>query len=371
MSKYDTINVEVIYMSISKINSKSPSSKVRSLEYDKRERDFEAEVLLDSTINDMDEEMVELYRKRIGTDLTNVEVLKARGFIREKNNTFYFTKAGMLLFGKSPTIYLPSARVRVLKFEGSEFQVGTEMNIVKDKTFDSCLYKTIEQAKDFITSQLREFTHLNEEGIFETIPEYPEFAWYEGLVNAVKHRDYSNYGEHITVKLYDDRLEILSSGKLGGFVAIETMKTKRYSRNPQIARVLNELGIVRELNEGVKRIYSEMERFYLKAPVYSEPDKNSVLLVLENNVVMRSKRKTKSMLKSDNIGHNWEDLSYVERQVLQAIYDKGEVTSDDVSKIINRGKNTAIKLLNRLQEKKLIEWTGTSKYDNNGRYIIK
>lgn len=234
-------------MSISKINSKSPSSKVRSLEYDKREKDFEAEVLLDSTINDMDEEMVELYRKRIGTDLTNVEVLKARGFIREKNNTFYFTKAGMLLFGKSPTIYLPSARVRVL----------------------------------------------------------------------------------------------------------------------------NELGIVRELNEGVKRIYSEMERFYLKAPVYSEPDKNSVLLVLENNVVMRSKRKTKSMLKSDNIGHNWEDLSYVERQVLQAIYDKGEVTSDDVSKIINRGKNTAIKLLNRLQEKKLIEWTGTSKYDNNGRYIIK
>lgn len=54
------------------------------------------------------------------------------------------------------------------------------------------------------------------------------------------------------------------------------------------------------------------------------------------------------------------------RQVLQAIYDKGEVTSDDVSKIINRGKTTAVKLLNGLQEKKLIEWTGTSKSDNKG-----
>lgn len=364
-------NKDEVYCRQGDSSIKLTSDQVRSLEYDKRERDFEAEVLLDSTINDMDEEMVELYRKRIGTDLTNVEVLKARGFIREKNNTFYFTKAGMLLFGKNPTIYLPSARVRVLKFEGSEFQVGTEMNIVKDKTFDSCLYKTIEQAKDFIASQLREFTHLNEEGIFETIPEYPEFAWYEGLVNAVTHRDYSNYGEHIIVKLYDDRLEILSPGKLGGFVTIETMKTKRYSRNPQIARVLNELGIVRELNEGVKRIYSEMERFYLKAPVYSEPDKNSVLLVLENNVVMRSKRKTESMLKSDNIGNSWEDLSYAERLVLQAIYDKGEITSDEASKIIDRGKTTAVKLLNGLQEKKLIEWTGTSKSDNKGRYIIK
>ena len=61
--------------------------------------------------------------------------------------------------------------------------------------------------------------------------------------------------------MYDDRLEIASPGKLGGFVTIDTMKTKRYSRNPQIARVLNELGVVRELNEGVKRIYSEMGDF--------------------------------------------------------------------------------------------------------------
>lgn len=57
--------------------------------------------------------------------------------------------------------------------------------------------------------------------------------------------------------------------------------------------------------------------------------------------------------------------------MLQAIYDKGEVTSDDISKIIDRGKTTAVKLLNGLQEKKLIEWTGTSKSDNKGRYIIK
>lgn len=26
---------------------------------------------------------------------------------------------------------------------------------------------------------------------FKTVPEYPEFAWFEGLVNAVTHRDYS------------------------------------------------------------------------------------------------------------------------------------------------------------------------------------
>lgn len=364
-------NKDEVYCRQGDSSIKLTSDQLRSLEYDRKERDFEAEVLIDSSVDDIDIDMVELYKKKIGTKVSNEQVLKARGFLREKQGELHLTKSGMLLFGKNPSVYLPSARVRVLKFEGNDFQVGTEMNIVKDRTFDSCLYKTIEQARDFINSQLREFTHLNQEGIFETVPEYPEFAWYEGLVNAVTHRDYSNSGEHITIKLFDDRLEICSPGRLGGFVTLDTMRTKRYSRNPQIARVLNEMGIVRELNEGVKRIYSEMQRFFLKDPIYSEPDRNSVLLVLDNNIVMRSKRKEESMLKDNTIQDKWEDLNYLEKQVLTTIFDKGEISSEETAKLINRGKTTAVKLLNKLVDMNLIVWTGTSKSDNKGKYIIK
>ena len=67
----------------------------------------------------------------------------------------------------------------------------------------------------------------------------------------------------------------------------------------------------------------------------------------------------------------WDILNYAERQVLQVINDKGEVTSDDVSKIINRGKTTAVKLLNKLIDLDLIVWTGTSKKDSYGRYKMK
>ena len=364
-------NKDEVYCRQGDSSIKLTSDQVRSLEYDRKERDFEAEVLIDSSIDDIDEDMVTLYKKKLGTKVSTEQILKARGFLREKQGNLHLTKAGMLLFGKNPSVYLPSARVRVLKFEGNDFQVGTEMNIVKDRTFDSCLYKTIEQARDFINSQLREFTHLNSEGIFETVPEYPEFAWYEGLVNAVTHRDYSNNGEHITIKLFDDRLEICSPGRLGGFVTLDTMRTKRYSRNPQIARVLNELGIVRELNEGVKRIYTEMQRFFLKDPIYSEPDRNSVLLVLDNNIIMRSKRKEESILKDNTIQDKWEELNYLEKQVLTTIFDKGEISSEETAKIINRGKTTAVKMLNKLVDMNLIVWTGTSKADNKGRYIMK
>ncbi len=365
-------NKDEVYLRQGDSSIKLNTEQVRSLEYEKRERNFESEVLKMSSTDDIDLEVMDIYKNKIGaTEIPNEQVLKARGFLVEDNGKLCFTKAGMLLFGKNPSVYLPSARVRVLKFEGINFQVGTEMNIVKDRTFDKCLYKTLEETRDFINSQLREFTHLNQQGIFETVPEYPEFAWYEGLVNAVTHRDYSNTGEYITVKLFDDRLEILSPGKLSGFITLDNMKTERYSRNPQIARVLTEFGIVRELNEGVKRIYSEMQRFYLKDPIYSEPNQHAVLLVLDNNIVMRSKRKNETMLKNSEIEQKWVQLNYQERQVLQAIYDKGEITSVEVAEIIKRGKTTAVKLLNRLVDYDLIVWTGTTKYDKFGRYILK
>ena len=365
-------NKEEVYLRQGDSSIKLNSEQIRSLEYERQERNFESEVLNGTSINDIDLEVMDIYKNKIAApQLSNEQILKSRGFLDENHGNFSLTKAGMLLFGKNPSIYLPSARVRVLKFEGINFEVGTNMNIVKDRTFDKCLYKILEEAKDFINSQLREFTHLNPQGIFETVPEYPEFAWYEGLVNAVTHRDYTNTGEYITVKIFDDRLEIASPGKLGGFVTLENMQTKRYSRNPQIARVLNELGIVRELNEGVKRIYSEMRNFYLKDPIYSEPDRHSVLLVLDNNIVMRRKRKTETMLKNNDINDKWKKLNYQEQKVLQAIYDKGEITSEEVAKIIDRGKTTAVKLLNRLISEGLIIWTGTSRSDTHGRYIIR
>ena len=41
---------------------------------------------------------------------------------------------------------------------------------------------------------------------FTTVPEYPNYAWFEGLVNAVAHRDYSIRGEYIRVYIFDDRM---------------------------------------------------------------------------------------------------------------------------------------------------------------------
>ena len=77
-------------------------------------------------------------------------------------------------------------------------------------------------------------------------------------------RDYAYRGDYVRVSVFDDRLEIVSPGALPNIVTLDNMMTTRYSRNPRIARTLVEFGWVRELNEGVPRIYSEMQSMLLK-----------------------------------------------------------------------------------------------------------
>ena len=87
--------------------------------------------------------------------------------------------------------------------------------------------------------------------------------------------------------MYDDRLEIFSPGKLPNLVTVENIRETRFSRNPQIARVFTEFGLVRGLNDGVKRIYADMKEQNLDSPIYTESDK-SVTLILKNRIEERN-----------------------------------------------------------------------------------
>ncbi len=62
------------------------------------------------------------------------------------------------------------------------------INIVKDEVVELPLPRLLLRMKDILASQMREFQTLDEDGTFKKHPEYPEFAWLEGLVNAVTHR---------------------------------------------------------------------------------------------------------------------------------------------------------------------------------------
>lgn len=248
-------------------------------------------------------------------------------------------------------------------------ETGRRLNIVKDRTFDGPLPKVIEGVKEMVSSQLREFQYLSDDGRFKIIPEYPEFSWFEGLVNAVTHRNYAYSGDHIRVMMYDDRMEILSPGKLPNVVTLENMRNTRWARNPIIARTLTEFGWVRELNEGVQRIYDEMASFFLNDPIFEEPNDASVQLTLENSITSRVLRRQDAL--TNSIGQAaFEGLNEYEFAAMQYVYAKGRVTVGELSEYLGRSVKISRPTLRGLVDKGLLDWHGSNSRDPSQYYDL-
>ncbi len=359
---------KTVFLWISDKSKEISHDQITQLEYDKGQRFFEEREIEDATIEeDIDKEILQDYWKKMKTTapVDTSATLKARGLI--KNG--HLTNAAILLFGNNPTKFLPQARVRFLRYDGMKKETGQRINIIKEKTFDKALPRLLPEIKEFISSQLREFQFLNEQGKFEEIPEYPEFAWLEGIVNALTHRDYSISGDHIRISMYDDRLEIFSPGKLPNIVTLGNMKHTRFSRNPKVARIMTELGWVKELNEGVNRIYDEMQAYFLQKPRYSEPNDRAVQLVLENSITTRNMRVTNQL--EILLAEQWDTLSTEERIVLQYMYCAEQTKAKDIATLLHKGVITARKILKKLIDRNIVEWRGTSIRDPKQYYVIK
>ena len=353
---------------------KLTDEQIQVLKMDRPDVSFEDELVPYATIDIIDKEVLSIYKQKIDAeDKSDEEVLRARGFLRESivNGQKLLTKAGVLLFAQDPSIYLPTARIRIVKFDGNEMLPGKELNIIKDKTFALPLYKAIKEVPEFVHTQLRDSTHLNSEGEFETIPEYPEFTYVEGITNAVTHRNYVMGGEYIKIFIYNNRMEIRSPGKLAGLVTLENLQTERYSRNRVIARTLTEFGVVRELSEGIPRIYREMKKYFLEEPEFKVTSSDIFILTLKNNYLSRNARQEDDLKKNSAISDNWNNFNETERKILQFLADRDGAKNSEIANFIERSPSTTRKILAELKNKNIIYWNGISQNDPKGKYKIR
>lgn len=364
------ISNDSTYLRIGDRTKELRGDDLRNLEYSKSMRHYEDECSMDAEFEDLDTELLEQYRNKINAQNDPFEqILAARGFIKKQSGKMRLTNAAVLLFAKNIQQFYPNCRVRFVRYDGTSADVGTRLNVTKDVNIEQPLLKIIDKAQDFISTQLREFTALDgKTGKFKTVPEYPEFAWKEGIVNAVTHREYAMSGNYIKVSMYDDRLEIESPGRLPNIVTLENIKDTRFARNPRISRVLTEFGWVRELNEGVKRIYSDMAEFFLDEPIYSEPEQG-VRLILKNNIVTRSLRQTTRAV--ENVGvEQWNDLDDLEHLILTMMTSRGAVKRSDIEQYTGKSGRTVNVRLKHLLELNIIIANG-NKYDPKRTYALK
>jgi ATP-dependent DNA helicase RecG len=360
---------EKVFLRILDTNRELSRDQLNKLEYDKGIRRFEEETIKDFEVGDFDLDLLQDYKDKLNFKGDVLDLLVKRHLATQKLGELKFKHSAVLLFSHDPEKYIPSASLRYIRYEGTEALTGVSHNVVKDERFENNIPKLIDEIKAFLRASLKDYYFLDmESGKFKKVPEYPEEAWLEGIVNALCHRSYNVQGNAIYIKHFDNRLEISNSGPLPAQVTIENIKTERFARNPRIARVLEDLGYVRQLNEGVSRIYESMEKSMLSIPEYYEKNGN-VYLVLRNKISGHSKTIHDSVM--EKIESDWSVYNETQRKIFFYLFNHHKATLTEIVAFVQVNENSVRSYLNKFIEDELLFKQSSKQRDINALYMFK
>ncbi len=236
-------------------------AQIRQLAATKATADFETEEVPGASWDDLSAETIATYiekraaRQRKPLQGTPQDILTEIGALSPQGNPTIF---GMLLFGTAPQHFLPQSGLVFVKFIGTEPRGEQGLpGYGRREEIQGSLSRVIEQAWQTINEEMvvgAVVTGLER----REISEYPPFAVREALVNAVAHRDYRIRGRRIEVRMFTDRLEVISPGGLPGFITVDNIVEEHYSRNPSLVSGLFQWGYIEELGLGIDRMIEDM-----------------------------------------------------------------------------------------------------------------
>lgn len=191
------------------------------------------------------------------------------------------TRGAVVLFSRDPRVEMPGARIQAIRREG----IGPGPGPVRRRAeLHGPLQELTEAAMDFVRDTTT--SHEVVTGTYRTtLPEYPEAAIREAVLNALAHRDYRLVGATVDLTVWDDRLELRSPGPLPGHVTLDNIRDEHYSTNPRMMAVLKTLRLVEEYGEGVDRMFEEMAARSMPPPSFS-PSARSVTVTLWNRATL-------------------------------------------------------------------------------------
>ena len=182
--------------------------------------------------------------------LEPAEMLRGLGLLREG----VLLRAGVALFGNAERIEfeMPQCLLRVARFRGTD-----RTEFLDNRQFHGNAFALLANAERFLRDTLPIAGRV-EAGHFDRIDEplYPPLAIRESLANALCHRDYSIGGGSVGLAVYDDRLEVTSSGSLHFGLTPEKLFAPHESLpwNPLIARTFYRRGIIEEWGRGTLKM---------------------------------------------------------------------------------------------------------------------
>lgn len=215
-------------------------------------------LVYDTGINDIDNVLLQqYYEKEYGEPLTEQEIsiskiMENLCLVKEGR----LTLAGLLLFGKTPQLRRPVFMVKAISF------VGNEISGILYRDSEDIIGNIPELFKKSMGFLLRNLRKLQNEQSFNSIGELeiPKIVLEELLVNALIHRDYF-IDAPIDIFIFDNRIELVSPGKLPNSINIDNIKYGiSVIRNPIITSFAVKLLPYRGIGSGILRALKNYDK---------------------------------------------------------------------------------------------------------------
>lgn len=248
---------------------------------DLRLLDYSTILIPEASMNDFDPLELDRMRKNILSydgeksllDLADDELLKAIGFVRERDNQSTPTVLGLLMIGRVESIK------RFIPTHSTSFQVLEGTNVLINDDFTLPLLASIEKLNTYLEAwnPQREI----EMGLFRMpAPDFDKRALREAIVNAYSHRDYSRMGR-IRVSIADEGLTIANPGGFIEGVTVKNLLTAEpHGRNPALADALKRIGLAEKTGRGIDRIFEGSLIYGRTMPDYSGSNSVTVSLFI-------------------------------------------------------------------------------------------
>lgn len=188
--------------------------------------------------------------------------------------------SGVLLFGEEPQALLPKSGVKLFRYK-TDKQPTRDTLAGDPETIEGTAYELIDQTVKKTIAMVTGIQRLGPKGL-EPVT-YPQKALHEIVTNAILHRDYS-IATNVQVRVFENRIEIESPGRLPGHVTTRNILKTQFSRNGVLVRLIHKFPNPpnKDVGEGLNTAVDEMRKLRLKPPVIRETE-NSVLVEIRHD----------------------------------------------------------------------------------------
>ncbi|HSX10436.1 MAG TPA: ATP-binding protein [Chlamydiales bacterium] len=240
------------------------------MDQQRRSHPYDALETTDHSLADLDTEWIHR-AVELGIGANRLPVA-ARGTPKEILTKFellkgnLLTHAAVILFGKAGHHIPLSCTLMMARFKGIE-----KGEFLDHKQFVGNAFEILDEGMMFLSRHLPlrgRFEKNNIRRIDE--PLIPTEALREALLNAICHRDYEHPGASIHLAIYDDRVEIVSTGGFMPGIQAGDLKKPHNSilRNRLIAQTFYYTGLVEKWGQGTLKIAKLCADFKLPEPEF-------------------------------------------------------------------------------------------------------